>query len=176
MEIGWIGGLSQGLAISALMRNGYEKEANKVLKALKKYCSNDVIYEYPNIEILNGWIYAIFGIYDAKDDKFFKENIEKLKKRLPFYDLGYWSRYDAYSMYPSTLFYHKIHVEQLDALYKLTDDKFFQDLVFAWKFQLDRTYDGYIAKFKRTRMIIKKHGLRGTYRRYKERKRWLRRN
>jgi heparosan-N-sulfate-glucuronate 5-epimerase len=172
MKNGWVGGLAQGLTISALAKNNHKKEAKKALSALNKYCYNGrSIEEYPGVEVLNGWIYAIFGIYDIDDKTFFKENINHLKSRLHLYDLGKWSRYDTYHQFPSTPFYHKVHLEQLSALYKLTEDSQFLKILNKWK-----RYSSFEIKkqmLKRYVMLFNKHGVFKTYKRYKQRKRWL---
>jgi len=171
MKKGWVGGLAQGLLISALIRNNYEREAKKALNALKKYCYNgQSIEEYPDVEILNGWIYAIFGIYDIDDTTFFEENILNLKKKLNHYDLGYWSKYDTFDGFPSSLFYHKVHIEQLNALYKITKDTTFKSYSDKWS-----NFSNFTIKknmLKKNYMIIRKHGVLGTYERYKKRKQW----
>ena len=171
MEKGWIGGLAQGLATSALLKHGYKAEAKKTYSAMKKYCFNGKsIEEYPGIEILNGWIYSIFAIYDMKDESFFNLNIKNLKDKLRFYDLGKWSRYDAYDKIPSTLFYHEIHIKQLIALWSLTDDPYFKDLAKKW--ELFSKTEKKINMIKRNWTIVRKHGIIGTYKKYKQMKQW----
>lgn len=76
----------------------------------------------PRSTILNGWIFAIFGLYDFwlafKDDNvhdFFKLSLNTLKPHLHVCDSGYWSYYDP-QRHLSSPFYHDLHIHQLTAL------------------------------------------------------------
>lgn len=78
--------------------------------------------------ILNGWIFALFGIYDfwlATRDQhaydLFNLSLGTLKLNLEIYDAGYWSYYDALG-HMSSLFYHNLHICQLTALSMIDDD------------------------------------------------------
>jgi hypothetical protein len=172
MKKGWVGGLAQGLTASALAYNGYKEESKLAVEAMKKYCDNGLcILEYPDIEILNGWMYALFGIYDSGNVSYFKENIEKIKKRIFFFNLGNWSKYDSFYQYPSTPFYHGVHLQQLKELYRLTNEDIFKEYHTKWS----RYSHSTIIKnnIKRNMKITKHHGLVGTYKIYKKRKRWM---
>lgn len=166
----WVGGLSQGLAISALARNGEMKLAKKAAEGMKKYCLNEksVIYEYPYIEILNGWIYSLFGLYDIGDMGTFNKSLEALIKRLDFYITKNYLIYD-FTGIPSTEFYHVVVTKQLKALYYITGDMRLND---AWAKLMLIDPNNKIAKFVRMKMIIKKNGLLGTYKKYKQMKKW----
>ena len=72
-NIPWVGGLAQGLAISALVKANEIKTAEKAFRCLKNRCifidefENVWIEEYPTsppAQILNGFIYELFGVYD----------------------------------------------------------------------------------------------------------------
>lgn len=90
--------------------------------------------------VLNGMIFALCGIYDhvrvfpdAKEARnIFDAGIKTLEKILPLYDLGYWSRYnlckaDWYpDTDPATIGYQRLHVTQLDMLYRLTGKDIFR--------------------------------------------------
>lgn len=84
----------------------------------------------PPSHILNGWIYALWGVFDvhlalgtASAGDAFQAGVACLRGLLPRYDAGWWSRY---SLYPHPLadlakpFYHRLHVAQLEVLYRLT--------------------------------------------------------
>ena len=188
-ETPWIGGLSQGLAISAFIRayhktqdKKYLKLATKSFNSLKKNClftdsfGHTWIEEYPGVpSILNGFVYALFGVYDVKDhvkdaEKLWKECIKTLIENLPRYDLKYWSRYDLETGIPATTFYHYIHQKQMYALYNLT-------LFDIFEFYCNNWADGWIysprIKLLRIYKIIERNGIIGTYKKYKQRKRWL---
>jgi hypothetical protein len=79
--------------------------------------------------ILNGWIYALWGLWDVAvglgDEKcrsVFEESMACLRRTIERYDVGWWSRY---SLYPHRLpdlakpFYHRLHVHQLEVTARL---------------------------------------------------------
>ena len=104
--------------------------------------------EYPTIiprSELNGTIYALFGLYDYckyinPDDKkaqnLLKEALNSLKEHLPYYDNNKWSlyHYPVESIHnPATIYYHTLHIAQLEALHQLTNDPTFDLYVKKWK-------------------------------------------
>ena len=88
-----------------------------------------VLEEYPTqplMTVLNGWIFALYGLYDfllMEDEPRFQmaldDTVRALAEHLPSYDLGYWSRYtedyEGGGMIASP-FYHALHSAQLQAL------------------------------------------------------------
>lgn len=89
--------------------------------------------EYPQTprrSVLNGWIFSLFGLYDASliDEAFkapFQSSCNTLGVRLDDYDSGYWSFYDLEGRIASPA-YHRLHIAQLYVLGELTgDDRFF---------------------------------------------------
>jgi hypothetical protein len=80
--------------------------------------------------ILNGWIYALWGLWDVAVGlgdvdcrSLFDASAECLRRSIDDYDVGWWSRY---SLYPhrrlpdlAKPFYHRLHVDQLEVLYRL---------------------------------------------------------
>lgn len=102
--------------------------------------------EVPTL-VLNGMIFSLCGVYDfmrvlpenqlAK--KIFSEGIQTLRNILLEYDLGYWSRYnkcraDWYpEVDPATAGYQRLHVVQLQMLYRLTGEVVFKE--YADKFR-----------------------------------------
>lgn len=88
--------------------------------------------------ILNGWIYALFGIYDfwlAFQDpaafKIFSQSLRTLKECLPEYDAGYWSYYDA-RRHLASFFYHDLHIHQLRALEMIDGDTILRSVRERW--------------------------------------------
>jgi heparosan-N-sulfate-glucuronate 5-epimerase len=93
-----------------------------------------VLQEYPTTppaHVLNGWIFALWGLYDVaksplqrqEAEAAFESGVATLGARVGHYDIGNrWSRYD---LFPHPLpnvaspFYHRLHVEQLAALNRL---------------------------------------------------------
>lgn len=108
--------------------------------------------------ILNGWIYALWGLRDvamALADGPAAEMVEAstscLVDLLPRYDVGWWSRY---SLYPhrlpdlAKLFYHRLHVDQLEVMHRLTSKTLFREVADRW-----RKYD---APLNRARLVSQK--------------------
>lgn len=99
-----------------------------------------VLQEYTESSaILNGWIFALWGLYDFcifdKSDKYksaLSLTISTLKSYLPRYDIGYWSLYNLDGMITSP-FYHKLHISQLKAMNILFSDKIFE--MYSKKFE-----------------------------------------
>jgi hypothetical protein len=72
--------------------------------------------------ILNGWIFALFGLYDfliVEETSDVREVMEQTLKTLvaylPRYNAGYWSFYDLQENLASP-FYHRLHIAQIEAL------------------------------------------------------------
>lgn len=92
----------------------------------------------PRSSILNGWIFAIFGLYDfwlAFNDKkafdIFMLSVNTLKRHLPEYDSGYWSYYDRQGNLASP-FYHDLHIHQLSALAMVVNEPIFAEYCERW--------------------------------------------
>lgn len=108
--------------------------------------------------ILNGWIYALWGLRDVAvalgDEtaaRMFKASTACLVETLPRYDAGWWSRY---SLFPhrlpdlAKLFYHRLHVDQLDVMHALTSDAVFAATAARWR--------GYDTALNRARLVVQK--------------------
>ncbi len=72
--------------------------------------------------VLNGWIYALFGVIDLslvdpsqKVKSTLESASEALCRLMPQFDAGYWSYYDTAGTLSSP-FYHRLHIAQLQAL------------------------------------------------------------
>ena len=92
----------------------------------------------PRSSILNGWIFALFGLYDFwlafKDEnarELFRLSLDTLKGHLQEYDAGYWSYYDAQGHLASP-FYHDLHIHQLTALAMIDDDTLIPEFRDRW--------------------------------------------
>lgn len=112
----------------------------------------------PKSHILNGWIYALWGLWDvhlglgdAAAATLFSESVACLRKMLGRYDTRWWTRYD---LYPHPLphlakpFYHRLHVNQTAMMYRLTAHREFADFSERW-----RRYD---EPFRRTLAVSHK--------------------
>ena len=134
--------LAQGQAVSVLIRAFSITSEEKFLEAARQglrfmlksiheggTCRNTplgpIFEEYPQRlpnTVLNGWISALFGLYDVsladsefKDCETLESTLTALARMLHQYDAGYWSFYDSSGALASP-YYHKVHITQLKAL------------------------------------------------------------
>ena len=97
----------------------------------------------PPSHVLNGWIYALWGLWEvhiALEESLARDmlaaSIQCLRVKLPAYDVGWWSKY---SLYPHLLadlakpFYHRLHVDQLEIMYRLTGFSDFAEIAGRWR-------------------------------------------
>lgn len=96
----------------------------------------------PPSRVLNGWIYALWGVFDVavglgseEAAILFDESIESLRVTLDQYDTGWWSRYSLWADGRDLAkpFYHRIHVAQLEALHALTGLDEFAAVAARWR-------------------------------------------
>lgn len=149
--------MAQGEGISMLIRAHIETQDERYLTAVHKaktfmlkpisdggttdYCGEDVyFYECTHDPlILNGWIFSLWGIYDfckytknAKAHAVLEATLHSLKKKLPEFDMKYWSRYEDGKRICSP-FYHKLHIAQLTVLYDLFGDPIYKEYADKWE-------------------------------------------
>ena len=148
--------MCQGEGASLLVRAYNEFNEDKYINAAKKALEfmlkpieqggtslydNDelILMEYTHLPaVLNGWIFALFGLYDycliepnIKFQESLSQTLATLKRKIPSYDCQYWSMYDSKGMIASP-FYHNLHIAQLQALSMIDDRKVFQKYVFTF--------------------------------------------
>jgi glycosyltransferase involved in cell wall biosynthesis len=151
----WFSAMAQGQAASLLVRVAATLDRpDLVVRALDATRSlvepplvaqtdeGPVLQEYPTTppaHVLNGWIFALWGLYDVVSSfaaappvepghqaalraarSAFQEGAAALARRLPLYSVGHgWSRYDLYP-HPLTNvaspFYHRLHLAQLEVM------------------------------------------------------------
>jgi hypothetical protein len=157
--------MAQGEAISlylrlyqALGRPGLLDTAMKSYVFMTRSTSNGGVRRYdeqgnlwfeeypsnPPSYVLNGFIYAVFGLYDlyrVTGDPRVKADIDAcidtLVRKLPSYDSGYWSNYDLQKRELVRYYYQKnVHVPQLAVLYELTREPLFRKYKNRWQKQL----------------------------------------
>lgn len=149
--------MAQGEAASMLVRAHILTKDNRYLTAADKsigfmlvplkdggtteYTDDDVIlYESVRCEaVLNGWIFSLWGLYDfvkytndPTAGQILDRTLCTLKKKLPGYDNGYWSKYNAGKMICSP-FYHKLHIAQLRVMYDLFGDQIYNEYADKWE-------------------------------------------
>ena len=159
----WYSGLAQGQGISLLVRVAQETGKSQYLEAAtqaftsfsKSTQEGGVVFtdengdiwfeEYivsPPTHILNGFIWAAWGVYDfflATKEKsaqeLFNRAVETLRKNLDRYDLGFWSLYEqSGTRLPmvASPFYHQLHITQLRLMHRLTGDDVFSQYAERW--------------------------------------------
>lgn len=184
----WIGAISQGLGISTLVRAFETTKKMKYLNIAKKahqpftksienggvkFEDDDgfVWYEeyavLPAPHILNGFIFALFGLFDLLVVterhglllKSFDNGLTTISNNLYRYDLGYWSLYNLVHEHPATYHYHQVHVQQLHEIYRLTGDKIVGEYAFKWGKYLDSNFCKIKAKIMRNVVHMKRRML-----------------
>jgi heparosan-N-sulfate-glucuronate 5-epimerase len=158
LEPPWYSAMAQGEAASLLVRAARALGSPDLLDAAARAVGplldnraglvsmtseGPVLQEYatdPPAHVLNGWIWALWGLYDAavslagegspslrsagaEAQRSFDLGAAALAARLPLYDTPRnWSRYDLFPhriVHVSSPFYHRLHIEQLRAMSRL---------------------------------------------------------
>jgi heparosan-N-sulfate-glucuronate 5-epimerase len=146
----WLSAMAQGQAASLFVRLHLEQPegeryAEAATRALRPYelasaeggvraplGSGWFPEEYPTQPpsfVLNGGIFAIYGLYDvatalgdAEARQRFLETVDTLAENVHRWDTGFWSRYDLFP-HPvpnvASSAYHLLHISQLEALQQL---------------------------------------------------------
>jgi len=160
----WYSALSQGQGISVLVRAYKKTKEERYLAAAEKafesfnrevneggvtYTDDNgyVWFEEtivdPPTHILNGFLWALWGIHDyflltkqTKAKELFEEGVRTLKKNLQDFDIGFWSLYEQSGTRLKMIaspFYHSLHIVQLKVMYKLTERDFFKEYAEKWE-------------------------------------------
>jgi hypothetical protein len=97
----------------------------------------------PPTHILNGFIWALWGVYDfylaagsAEARELFAAGVKTLHTNLHRYDLGFWSLYEqSRTRLPmiASPFYHRLHITQLRGMHRLTGDGIFAQFADRWQ-------------------------------------------
>jgi len=160
----WYSALAQGQGISVLVRAHKEAGNNAYLNAahlafepfLKRMDQGGVTYVDgegytwfeetivdPPTHILNGFIWALWGVYDyylytrsQEAEHLCAEAVRTLKDNLHCFDTGFWSLYEQSGTRMKMLaspFYHRLHIVQLQVMHRLTGDLLFADYAHRWE-------------------------------------------
>lgn len=165
--------MAQGEGISMLIRAHIISGDERYMLAIRKakdfmlkpiseggttdYQGDDVyLYECThNPLILNGWIFSLWGLYDyskyIEDDRIkvvLNSTLKSLKKKLPEFDIKYWSKYEDGKRICSP-FYHRLHIAQLRVMYDLFGEEIYKEYADKWE-----TYQRSFWKPKRA--VLKK--------------------
>ncbi|CAG7726961.1 unnamed protein product [Allacma fusca] len=165
LESGWYSGMGQGHALSLLSRafaltskREYAEACSRALEKIfdlpgtqhgvqavfvEKYVWYEEYPTNPSTFVLNGFMYALLGLYDVKSleipgawrkaIQLYNSGLTSLKTMLPLYDTGSGTFYDlrhftvtGIAPNPARLDYHVTHINQL-----LTFATFEQDSIFS---------------------------------------------
>jgi len=173
----WHSALAQGQGISVLVRaylltkdKTYLEISSKAFNAFKHkidepggvtfiddngYIWFEELIFNPPTHVLNGFIYALWGVYDyylvTKDQEslyLFKEGVRTLKDHIGKYDIGFWS---VYHLVPTKLkmiaspYYQRLHILQLKVMYKITGEEIFLMYANKWKKGYSKIYNRVFA-------------------------------
>lgn len=165
---GWISALTQGQAISLLLRFlPYTNQNHETIQIIKNalisfyieleaggltstYPEGKFLQESGNIRILNGCLTAFTGLIEYLE--VFPEDEEALAlaksvenavtQFLPSYDLGFWSLYSlGFRFNISDLHYHKTHIDQLAFFGKYLKNERFSFYAAKWNANLTSRKD-----------------------------------
>lgn len=166
LKAGFSSGITQGYAISFYLRmyelfgqKEYYETAKKAYNYLKLNKSEGGVRvtdskgylwfeEYPSEKpsyVLNGFIYVIFGLYDAykmkidpQAEKDYFSSLKTLKENIHKYDAGYWSYYCQLLKELVMVYYQKnVHVPQLMAMYYISGERCFKEYSIKWNKQIN---------------------------------------
>lgn len=159
----WYSGMAQGQIASVFVRawkhSGDDRYGELALRAVRPLlepgperlvtstADGPVLEECgpcePPSHILNGWIFALWGLRDVavaladvRAERLLTDTTLCLARKLSEYDVGWWSKY---SLYPHPLpdlakpFYHRLHVTQLDILFRLSGLPEFGQTAARWR-------------------------------------------
>jgi len=160
-EPGWVSGMYQGQILSCFIRASLLKDrklylsyAEKIWKSFSlklgerygfRYEAKDELWfeeapKFPVSHILNGAIFALWGLYDYKEfnndprlERDYNQGLETIKKNLYRYDLGFWSAYDIKRTIASYAYHNEVHTLQLRVLYDQTGDEVFLKYATKWE-------------------------------------------
>jgi len=188
----WYSALAQGQGISVLVRahllcNNKESGDSRYLDAAQRalasfsepvteggvsftdeqgYVWFEEYLVSPPTHILNGFIWAAWGVYDyflatrdSSAQELFARAVQTLACNLDRYDLGFWSLYEqSGTRLPmvASPFYHQLHIVQLRVMYRLTGEDKFMRVAERWE-----SYGR--SRSKRTRALCYKSAFKLCY-------------
>lgn len=183
----WYSALAQGQGISVLVRAYKESGEQRYLEAAQRAFtafqqpiekggvaftdeSGDLWFEEyivsPPTHILNGFIWALWGVHDyhlATKDKLpqelFSSGVRTLLHNLGRYDLGFWSLYEqSGTRLPmvASRFYHRLHIVQLRVMHRLTGESLFAEVADRWEHYTE-------GRMNRTRALLYKSAFKLLY-------------
>ena len=157
----WISGMTQGQILSLLTRLYKQTESphteEVARRAARSFCypveDGGVVSEMrsgalfieevaaePVIQVLNGCLYGLFGLYeytqvfeDTEVREVLARCVQGVEESLSLFDMGWWSRYSlGLRWHVAPFYYHDVHIEQLRYLAVLLDRPKFEDWAQRW--------------------------------------------
>jgi heparosan-N-sulfate-glucuronate 5-epimerase len=154
----WYSGLAQGNGLSMLVRAAretnapeYARAAHRAFESFKRPVTDGGVIvtddrghvwieEYlvdPPSHILNGFIWALWGVYDyarwsgnTEAERLWNRCLDTLEARLDDFDTGWWSLYEAPHAgrrMLASFYYHRLHITQLRVLHRLSGRGVFEE-------------------------------------------------
>jgi len=183
----WYSALSQGQGLSVLVRAyqetenpAYQEAAQRAFESFLKTTDEGGVtyldgkgYTWfeetivdPPTHILNGFLWASWGVYDyplhtqsQEAKEIFAEAVRTLKDNLHRFDAGFWSLYEQSGTRMQMLaspFYHSLHIVQLQVMHRLAGEPTFANYAHRWD-----TYRR--SQFKRTLALAHKAAFKLLY-------------
>lgn len=172
----WYSALAQGQGISVLVRAHQVTSERQYLTAAEhalvsfdmdiaeggvKYVDDQgyVWFEEavvdPPTHILNGFIWALWGLYDhyiytedSQSEELFNSGVRTLEEYISDYDIGFWSLYEQSGTRLKMIaspFYHDLHIVQLKVMERLTGRDIFSSFAKQWNRYKENLLNRYLA-------------------------------
>jgi hypothetical protein len=155
----WISALTQGQAISLLVRmatyTGDSTYADWARRATRAFTqpglpivwrggAGEIFFEEypcePPSHVLNGCLFAWLGLWDfvryggdPEVGSFCLTSLDRIRRRVPAYELGDWTRYDVSHQRPTSPAYQEIHAALAEAIAVATEDAFWRERATRWR-------------------------------------------
>jgi hypothetical protein len=167
----WYSGLAQGNGVSMLVRAAratgeecFAAAAHAAFESIRRDVSTGGVLvtdekkdlwieEYlvaPPSHILNGFIWALWGVYDyarwsgsSEADDIYDRCVRTLERRIHEFDNGWWSLYEARFGPDEMLasrYYHQLHITQLKVLHRLTGKRVFAQVAARFESYLNNPH------------------------------------
>jgi glycosyltransferase involved in cell wall biosynthesis len=126
---------------------------------------------YPAAHVLNGFVLALFGLYDMvalTGEQHYQElidrSLETLHTFVDEYDTGFWTRYELLNNSLASVFYHALHVSLFEVLAGISGCDHCAQLAKRWDLYLTRRtcHLRYLATSRASRY---RHGVAARWRR-----------
>jgi len=158
LRVPWVSGMAQGLASSVMARAYFVTRREAYLRFAKEFAEGMLapiseggcslfqdsylwIEEYPSEQplkhVLNGFVFALFGLLDLyivtgtkKYYELFIRGVKTIRNNIGLWDLGGWSKYDIER--PAIPIYHLLNTILIYVLWELTGDLVLRKVFLRW--------------------------------------------